>query len=133
MSQNRKNLWIMFFTLVVMMLGFGIIIPIMPFYITKLGATGSTLGLLMATFSIMQFIFAPIWGSLSDRYGRKPIILVGILGNVLAQLMMGFATELWMLFARARWEASFRRPRCPRRWPSPATAPRPRSGPPRWG
>ncbi len=99
MSQNRKNLWIMFFTLVVMMLGFGIIIPIMPFYITKLGATGSTLGLLMATFSIMQFIFAPIWGSLSDRYGRKPIILVGILGNVLAQLMMGFATELWMLFA----------------------------------
>ena len=99
MSQNRKNLWIMFFTLVVMMLGFGIIIPIMPFYITKLGATGSTLGLLMATFSIMQFIFAPIWGSLSDRYGRKPIILVGILGNVLAQLMMGFATEMWMLFA----------------------------------
>jgi DHA1 family multidrug resistance protein-like MFS transporter len=99
MSQNRKNLWIMFFTLVVMMLGFGIIIPIMPFYITKMGATGSTLGLLMATFSIMQFIFAPIWGSLSDRYGRKPIILVGILGNVLAQLMMGFATELWMLFA----------------------------------
>jgi DHA1 family multidrug resistance protein-like MFS transporter len=89
----------MFFTLVVMMLGFGIIIPIMPFYITKLGATGSTLGLLMATFSIMQFIFAPIWGSLSDRYGRKPIILVGILGNVLAQLMMGFATEMWMLFA----------------------------------
>jgi DHA1 family multidrug resistance protein-like MFS transporter len=53
----------------------------------------------MATFSIMQFIFAPIWGSLSDRYGRKPIILVGILGNVLAQLMMGFATEMWMLFA----------------------------------
>jgi DHA1 family multidrug resistance protein-like MFS transporter len=99
MSQNRKNLWLMFFTLVVMMLGFGIIIPIMPFYITKMGATGSTLGLLMATFSIMQFIFAPIWGSLSDRYGRKPIILVGILGNVLAQLMMGFATELWMLFA----------------------------------
>ena len=99
MSQNRKNLWIMFFTLVVMMLGFGIIIPIMPFYITKLGATGSTLGLLMATFSIMQFIFAPIWGSLSDRYGRKPIIVVGILGNVLAQVLMGFSTELWMLFA----------------------------------
>ena len=99
MSQNRKNLWIMFFTLVVMMLGFGIIIPIMPFYVTSLGATGSTLGMLMATFSIMQFIFAPIWGSLSDRYGRKPIIIIGVLGNVLTQLMMGFATELWMLFA----------------------------------
>lgn len=99
MSQNRKNLWIMFFTLVVMMLGFGIIIPIMPFYVTSLGATGTTLGMLMATFSITQFIFAPIWGSLSDRFGRKPIIVMGVLGNVLTQLMMGFATQLWMLFA----------------------------------
>jgi DHA1 family multidrug resistance protein-like MFS transporter len=99
MSQNRKNLWIMFFTLVVMMLGFGIIIPIMPFYVTRLGATGSTLGMLMATFSITQFIFAPVWGSLSDRFGRKPIIVIGVLGNVLTQLMMGFATQLWMLFA----------------------------------
>ena len=98
MSQNRKNLWIMFFTLMVMMLGFGIIIPIMPFYVTSLGATGSTLGLLMATFSIMQFIFAPIWGSLSDRFGRKPIIVVGIFGNVLSLLMNGLATQLWMLF-----------------------------------
>jgi len=98
-SQDRKNLWILFFTLVVMMLGFGIIIPIMPFYITSLGANGSTLGLLMATFSIMQFIFAPVWGSLSDRFGRKPIIVLGVLGNVLSQVMMGFATQLWMLFA----------------------------------
>lgn len=96
---RNRNLWIMFFTLVVMMLGFGIIIPIMPFYITRLGASGSTLGLLMATFSIMQFIFAPVWGSLSDRFGRKPILVVGVLGNVLTQLMLGFATQLWMLFA----------------------------------
>ncbi len=92
----------MFFTLVVMMLGFGIIIPIMPFYVTRLGASGSTLGMLMATFSIMQFIFAPVWGSLSDRFGRKPVLVVGVLGNVLTQLMLGFATQLWMLFvARA--------------------------------
>ncbi len=68
MSQNRKNLSIMFFTLVVMMLGFGIIIPIMPFYITKLGATGHTLGLLMATFSIMQFI-SRRWGGACPRDG----------------------------------------------------------------
>jgi DHA1 family multidrug resistance protein-like MFS transporter len=102
MTSNRKNLWIMFFTLSVMMLGFGIIIPIMPFYVTSMGASGSTLGMLMATFSIMQFMFAPIWGSLSDRFGRKPIIVVGVVGNILAQLVMGFATDLWMLFvARA--------------------------------
>ncbi len=98
MSKDRKNLWIMFFILVVMMLGFGIMIPIMPFYITSMGASGSTLGLLMATFSVMQFIFAPVWGTLSDRYGRRPIIVVGVVGNILSQLLTGFASQLWMLF-----------------------------------
>lgn len=99
MTDNKRNLWILFFTLVVVMLGFGIIIPIMPFYVTSFGASGSTLGLLMATYGTMQFIFAPIWGVMSDRYGRKRILLVGVLGNVLTQLLLGFSTQLWMLFA----------------------------------
>jgi MFS transporter, DHA1 family, multidrug resistance protein len=99
MSQGRRNLTILFFTLVVVMMGFGIIIPIMPFYVVSFGAKGSSLGLLMATFATMQFIFAPIWGSLSDRYGRKPILMLGIVGNVVSQTLMGFASGLWMLFA----------------------------------
>ncbi|MHB8133844.1 MAG: MFS transporter [Anaerolineaceae bacterium] len=99
---NRKNLIILFFTLVVVMMGFGIIIPILPFYVESFGGGGLGLGMLMAIFSVMQFIFAPIWGALSDRYGRKPIILIGALGNALSLLMFGFSTQLWMMYvARA--------------------------------
>ena len=80
------------------MLGFGIIIPILPFYVEKFGGGGTEMGYLMAIFSIMQFLFSPIWGSLSDRYGRKPIILVGIAGNAISMVLLGFANSLWMLY-----------------------------------
>ena len=99
MTTNRYNIAILFFTLVVVMLGFGIVIPILPFYIDAFGATGSSLGLLMATFAVMQFVCAPIWGDLSDRYGRKPILIIGVVGNGLAHLLFGLSTQLWMLFA----------------------------------
>jgi DHA1 family multidrug resistance protein-like MFS transporter len=95
---NKTNLTILFFTMVVIMLGFGIIIPIMPFFIEQYGATGSDLGMLMAVFGIMQFLFAPIWGRLSDRYGRKRLLIVGALGNGLAHLIFGFATGLPLMF-----------------------------------
>ena len=101
-TNNKRNIVILFFTMIVVMLGFGMIIPILPFYIEHFGASGKGLGALMATFSIMQFIFSPIWGALSDRYGRKPILMIGVLGNVAAQVLMGLSTQLWMLFvARA--------------------------------
>lgn len=88
--------------MVVVMLGFGIIIPIMPFYVESFGAGGTQLGMLMATFSIMQFLFAPLWGSLSDRYGRKRILILGALGNAVSHLIFGFAGNLEMMFfARA--------------------------------
>jgi DHA1 family multidrug resistance protein-like MFS transporter len=96
---KNKNIWILFFTMIVVMLGFGMIIPIMPFYIKSFGASGRVLGALMATYGLLQFLFAPFWGSLSDRFGRKPILMVGVLGNALAQLFFGFSTSLWMLFA----------------------------------
>ena len=99
MKKLRSNLVILFFLMVVVMIGFGIIIPIMPFYIESMGADATQLGMLMAVFSIMQFLFAPMWGSISDRIGRKPVLLLGALGNALTQLMMGFSTEYWMLFA----------------------------------
>ena len=99
MKQEQKNLIILFFTLVVVMLGFGMIIPIIPFFIESFGASGSSLGMLMASFAVMQFLFAPVWGSLSDRYGRKPFLVIGALGNGIAMLFFGLSTELWMLFA----------------------------------
>ncbi len=100
--KSRSNVVILFFTMVVVMIGFGIIIPIMPFYVEQMGANATQLGMLMAVFSIMQFIFSPMWGSVSDRRGRKPVLLVGVLGNALTMFAMGFATNYWMLFtARA--------------------------------
>ena len=99
MKTKRYNIAILFFTLVVVMLGFGIVIPILPFYIDAFGASGSSLGLLMATFAVMQFVCAPVWGDLSDRYGRKPILILGVVGNGLAHLLFGLSTQLWMLFA----------------------------------
>jgi len=99
MNSNRRNLVILFFTLVVGMMGFGMIIPIMPFYIDNLGASGSDLGFLMATFGLMQFLFAPVWGSLSDRYGRKKFLIIGVVGNGIAMLLFGLSTKFWMLLA----------------------------------
>ncbi|MCP4169031.1 MAG: TCR/Tet family MFS transporter [Chloroflexi bacterium] len=99
MKPERRNLFILFFTLIVIMLGLGIIIPILPFYIDRFGAGGKEMGFLMSSFAITQFLFAPFWGQLSERVGRKPILMIGILGNGIAMLMFGLSTELWMLYA----------------------------------
>jgi len=80
------------------MIGYGLVLPIMPFYIQNLGAGGRELGWLMATYSLMQLIFAPVWGMLSDRWGRKPIISIGIFGYAVTLLFFGLATQFWMLF-----------------------------------
>jgi DHA1 family multidrug resistance protein-like MFS transporter len=80
------------------MLGFGLVIPIFPFYIENLGAGGTELGLLAASYGIMRLIFGPIWGGLSDRVGRKPILMVGIFGYGVTMIWFGLASQLWMLF-----------------------------------
>ena len=95
----NRNTLILLFTMIVMMIGFGIIIPIMPFFIELFGATGKDLGLLMAIFSVMQLIFSPFWGTFSDRVGRKPVLAIGVIGFGLANLFFALATELWMLYA----------------------------------
>ena len=99
MNTSKRNLYILTFTLFVVMLGYGIVIPILPFYIENMNAGGTELGLLTASYAVMRLIFGPIWGSLSDRVGRKPILLVGIAGYVVTMLWFGLATQLWMLFA----------------------------------
>lgn len=90
---------ILFSIVFLVMLGFGIIIPVMPFYAEQLGASEDIFGWLMASYSLMQFIFAPLWGRLSDRIGRKPVLLVGIGGYIFTFTMFAFASSLWMLFA----------------------------------
>jgi DHA1 family multidrug resistance protein-like MFS transporter len=95
---NRRNLIILSATMIVIMLGFGMIMPIMPFYIDKMGATGSDLGWLVAVYSLMQLIFAPVWGSVSDRVGRKPVLMLGISGYAIFLILFGLATQFWMLF-----------------------------------
>ena len=99
MNTSKRNLYILTFVLFVMMLGYGIVIPIFPFYIESMGAGGTELGLLTASYAIMRLIFGPIWGGLSDRFGRKPILLIGILGYVITMVWFGLANTLWMLFA----------------------------------
>jgi DHA1 family multidrug resistance protein-like MFS transporter len=94
----NKKLATLFFTLIVVMIGFGIVIPILPFYIESFGGGGLAMGALMSIFAFMQFIFSPIWGTLSDRIGRKPVLMLGIIGNAAAMLFMGLSNSLWLLF-----------------------------------
>jgi DHA1 family multidrug resistance protein-like MFS transporter len=98
-ASNRKQIIILSFTLIVVMVGFGMVIPIFPFYIERLGASGSELGLLVATSALLEFIFAPVWGGISDRIGRKPVLMLGMVGYALSSLLFGLSTQLWMLFA----------------------------------
>jgi DHA1 family multidrug resistance protein-like MFS transporter len=97
-SSVNRNLLILAFTLVVVTLGFGLVLPIIPFYMEQLGAGGTELGLLVASYALMRLIFGPIWGSLSDRVGRKPVLLIGIFGYGITMIGFGLATQLWMMF-----------------------------------
>lgn len=98
-NTNRHAPALLFIATFIVMLGFGVILPILPFYAETLGATATLLGILFSIYSVVQFLFSPIWGQLSDRVGRKGPILLGQLGLSVSFLMFGFATELWMLFA----------------------------------
>jgi DHA1 family multidrug resistance protein-like MFS transporter len=95
---TRRPTLILSFTLLVVMLGYGMVVPVMPFYIELLGAGGHELGWLMATYALMQLICAPLWGMLSDRIGRKPVLTIGVLGYAISLLLFGLATDFWILF-----------------------------------
>lgn len=101
-QQRRGSLLVIFLTVLIDLLGFGIVLPLLPIYADVFGATGFQLGMLMASFSAMQFLFAPLWGRISDRIGRRPVIIVGLLGSVIFYTLFGWATvrkSLTMLFA----------------------------------
>jgi len=98
---KRSPLLVIFITVFIDLIGFGIVIPVLPLYTegTRFNASARAVGLLFASYSLMQLIFTPILGRLSDRYGRRPVLLFCLLGTSLGFLILGFATTLWMLFA----------------------------------
>lgn len=81
------------------LLGFGLVIPILPTYATQLGATSFEVGLVMAVYALMNFVFSPFWGTMSDRHGRRPVIAFTVLITALAFLMLANAHSLALLFA----------------------------------
>src|SRR5262247_1466940 len=100
-SSKRSPLVVILTTVFIDLVGFGIVIPVLPYYAegTSFNATPRTVGLLFASYSIMQLIFAPWLGRLSDKYGRRPVLLISILGTGIGFLILGLATTVWMLFA----------------------------------
>jgi MFS transporter, DHA1 family, tetracycline resistance protein len=91
---SRAPLLIIFITVFIDLLGFGIVLPVLPRYATHFRMSDMQLGLLMASFSAMQFLFAPVWGRISDRVGRRPILMLGLFGSALFYSLFGYATSL---------------------------------------
>jgi len=94
----RSPLLFLFLTVFIDLLGFGIVIPLLPVYSQAHHASPQTIGLLMASFSAMQFLFAPVWGRMSDRIGRKPVLVGGLVGTAASYVLFAYADTLTMLF-----------------------------------
>jgi DHA1 family tetracycline resistance protein-like MFS transporter len=99
LKEHRAKIGIVFLIVFIDLVGFGIVIPILPLYVEEYGPSPVVFGLLMASFSIMQFVFAPILGRLSDRVGRRPVLLVSLVGSAVGYVLFGIAGSLAMLFA----------------------------------
>src|SRR5579884_1016735 len=91
-------LGLMFLTVFIDLIGFGIIIPVLPLYAKQFGADGLTVGLLLMSYSLMQFFFAPMWGRLSDRIGRRPVLMISLTASAIGYAIWGFSSSLAMLF-----------------------------------
>jgi MFS transporter, DHA1 family, tetracycline resistance protein len=106
MGMNRKpSLLVVFLTVFIDLVGFGIVVPLVPIYSRHYGAGGFVIGAIIASFSAMQFLFSPIWGRLSDHHGRRPILLISTAGAALSYVLFaigsGFENHtaaLWALF-----------------------------------
>ena len=97
---KRFPVLLIFITILIDLIGFGIVIPVLPYYVGKepFNASPITFGWLIASFSIMQLIFSPILGRLSDKYGRRPVLFFSLLGTGVGFMILGFATTIWLLF-----------------------------------
>jgi MFS family permease len=100
---KKPSLLVVFLTVFIDLVGFGIVLPLLPIYSRDFGASGWLIGVIIASFSAMQFLFAPAWGRLSDRIGRRPVLLVSTAGAALSYALFGIASglgssqALWLL------------------------------------
>ena len=93
----RSPLAVLFFTTFLDLVGFGIIIPILPNFAKELGATGFEIGILASVYALMNFLFSPFWGTLSDRVGRRPVIMGSVAITVVAHFIFAQASTLLIL------------------------------------
>jgi len=96
-SPTWIRLTILFLTVFVDLVGFGIILPLLPFYADRFGASGVQIAVLVFSYSVAQLLLAPVWGRLSDRFGRRPILIVGLLGSAASYVVFAFAGSILAL------------------------------------
>mgnify|MGYP003949364071 CR=1 FL=1 len=97
-ARNRA-LFAVGFTVFLDMIGFGIILPVLPYFAEKLGASSAVVALLASAFSLAQLAMAPVLGRLSDRFGRRPVLLISIAGSVVSSALLEVAGSVVMVFA----------------------------------
>lgn len=98
-TTGKTQLLLIFLTVFIDLVGFGLVIPILPLYAQEMKASDTMIGWLIASYSIMQFIFMPFWGRLSDRIGRRPVLLISLAASFFGYLIWGFSSSLVWLFA----------------------------------
>ena len=95
---RKSSLFVLFLTVFIDLIGFGMVIPFLSFYAREYGASGVEVGAVVGIYSIMQFFFAPVWGKLSDRIGRRPVLLISLTASFTGYLLFAFANNLSLLF-----------------------------------
>jgi MFS family permease len=96
-SLEVRKLWVLLMAAFIDMMGYAMVFPLLPFYAVRLGGSAQVVGWMVASFSIAQVAAAPLWGRFSDRWGRRPGLLIGLAGSAVAFLIFGFATSIWLL------------------------------------
>lgn len=94
---SRSATGALFVTVMIDLIGFGIVLPLLPGYAARFDVSETAIGIVVGSFSLMQFLFAPWWGRLSDRVGRRPVILIGLAGSALSYLLFAVAGSYWIL------------------------------------